>query len=246
MPVLKEVEQIDVYARLDRDILNFWLRPQELSWPVTAGRLWRDENDNLSVKLDAEEKVEWEYLRQHLDGNSIWDEINDWKRATAQDLSARRDLFNTLSRKSHEATGLPVHDKLEDDGGGKPCLHPYYVAAIYDQVISAVLGNRIRQKKPGDFWGRSEGQSEGKVSLGGFLVISGCNAEEIDRATNFFLEAQMRFIELREAKDVARLYSEADEKSSKLKRAVKRILLTPGPIGNCELCRPFLKGQASS
>ena len=63
---------------------------------------------------------------------------------------------------------------------------------------------------------------------------------QIDRAVEFFVRSQTDLVGLREAGRSAKAYQDALERTQELRREVRKILLSPGLAGSCELCRPYL------
>ena len=63
---------------------------------------------------------------------------------------------------------------------------------------------------------------------------------QIDRAVEFFVRSQTDLVGSREARRSAKAYQEALERTQELRREVRKILLSPGLAGSCELCRPYL------
>ena len=67
--VIPELD-IDIFPPRDFDLATFWSRPNEPSWPISTGRMKRQDG-GFVVELAVEHKLEWTYLRQHLKDDSI-------------------------------------------------------------------------------------------------------------------------------------------------------------------------------
>lgn len=63
---------------------------------------------------------------------------------------------------------------------------------------------------------------------------------QLDRAVEFFIRPQTDLVGLKEARRTAEAYQEALQRTREIKREVHTILLNPGLVGSCELCRPNL------
>ena len=63
---------------------------------------------------------------------------------------------------------------------------------------------------------------------------------QLDRAVEFFVCSQTKLVGLKEARRTAEAYQEALKRTEELRREVRKIILSPGLAGSCELCRPYL------
>ena len=63
---------------------------------------------------------------------------------------------------------------------------------------------------------------------------------QLDRAVEFFIRSQTELAGLNEARSTAEAYQDVQERTQELRREVRKILLSPGLAGFCELCRPYL------
>lgn len=105
---LRGIEPLGLH---DRDIVTWWSRPEVPDWAVPKGRAWCQQGRGLRVKLDAESRREWQYLRQHLAESLVWNAIENCKAGFAHDLAARLQLMDriaALDKQPQEGRGLGV------------------------------------------------------------------------------------------------------------------------------------------
>ena len=91
------------------------------------------------VTLNLQEQEVWQLVRQHLEGHPILDAIEEWKQATANDLAARRSLFEALLRHVETNTGLPVWVGVNENDIKADGIHNHYLDKLYDQVFQTVI-----------------------------------------------------------------------------------------------------------
>ena len=194
----------------------------------------------LTVELDSEEMLEWNYLKQHLDGDPVWDAVNVWKQAMADDISARLKLLQVMIERVHRpqeegGVGLPVHQKVGDSETSEPAVSGYFAFTIFAHVLSRSLGLRHVPLRRDVF--RSEAPN--MTHLGGNTIAFSANQSDHERAVGWLLKSQEELVSLREAKASAEAYHRAESEASKLKRHVDRVRLSGAfPQGGvCDACR---------
>jgi hypothetical protein len=107
---LKSIEPLVLH----HDELTIWcFTENNRCWPIAKGTACRDWEFNVTVYLDPETRVAWQYLRQHLAADPVWESIDSWKSAMERDLEARLSLLRTIAKLIQEpidegGTGLPV------------------------------------------------------------------------------------------------------------------------------------------
>ena len=131
MPALLDVSGIGQLAVHDYDLAVWYFKPDDPCWPIAKGKVCRNRARVLTVELDSEEMLEWNYLKQHLDGDPVWDAVNVWKQAMADDISARLKLLQVMiervQRPQEEGgVGLPVHQKVGDSETSEPAVSGYF------------------------------------------------------------------------------------------------------------------------
>ena len=236
--VIRSLRGVEPLTLGGQQILPWWLRTQEPCWPIAKGRVCRGEA-GLSVHLQAEDELEWQYLKQHLAGDELWDAIEAWKLAMAQDIRARLGLLDELARRVREAIDLPLVEELREPENRINYVYPYYVHLLYDQVFAQALGNQVSPKTRAQF----EVREGGRVNLSSFLILRSDNVARVEDAIEFFLDAQTSLSSLEATRDAAALYRNAEAITQDLKLHLRRILLAPGlPPGTyCEGCRDRLR-----
>lgn len=127
---------------------------------------------------------------------------------------------------------------VEADPGTRPpgYLYPFYLNLLYRQVSLATRGTEYPLKRLEEFIT----DEAGRVYLEGFFVIAPKTTGQKDRAVGFFVRSQTELVRLKEARRSAEAYQEALKRTKELRREVRKILLSPGLAGSCELCRPYV------
>ena len=97
MSALELLDGLEPLALHDRDLANWWSRPDTAEWPIPKGRARRQADGSVAVTLNAESRTEWPYLRQHFAEYHLWDEIENCKQNLARDLSSRLRLLDAIA-----------------------------------------------------------------------------------------------------------------------------------------------------
>ena len=238
LPTIRELEGVEPLTHSGQEILPWWLRTQEPSWPIAKGRVIRIENGSVSIRLFVEDRLEWEYLRQHLVGDPVWEALDRWKAAMAGDLVARRALFDKIKEATQSSTTLPVLQDISGDSGTEPYIHPYYLTTIYDQIVRQVIGMSWQLIRREEF--RTEGAT--RIFLSGFLMFVSPDPKQVDCLISLLLETQTKFVDMDEAKAAGMGCGRAKGETAILKQHVRRILLSLGlpPGSMCDGCRAWL------
>ena len=93
LPTLLDLREIGAFPVHDYDLAVWQSRPEDPCWPVAKCEICRDSGGELTVRLHAQQRLQWNYLEQHLSGDRVWDAIDSWKQAMAEDMRARLDLL---------------------------------------------------------------------------------------------------------------------------------------------------------
>lgn len=234
IPVISQLRDISVFPARDLDLAIFWSRPSEPSWPIGSGKLERQTSGRLGISLFIEGKLEWDYLRQHLIDDPIWDAINSWKQTMVKDLNARFGLLDKIVAETQSRIGIPVLADLARSGNDKDALGLYYAYTIFDQVFSRVVGIPLAQKCKNDF----TFEPPNVTLLGSYMVIRGQDRSLHTLAINYLLEAQVSLAELVETRAVRAAYKSALSKTALVKKHSERIRLAVAfPEGStCDGC----------
>lgn len=81
------------------------------------GHIGRQQDWSLQVKLEAESRREWRYLRQHMAGSQLWQAVEECKKALAAEIAARLTLMDRIATIVRDAPergglGLPIEPNL--------------------------------------------------------------------------------------------------------------------------------------
>ena len=251
MPAMLALENARLLDLHDLDLATFYSRPKEPSWPIDQGRMWRLGNREIAVSLNAEEKLEWTYLRQHLKGDQVWPALEDLKKAMGQDLTTRVELLEAVIQKVASSPkdgglGWPV---IAETGPlflsmtniqGTSAVSLYFVFRLFDQVISRSLELPVVGYQRSNF---SVVDSR-HVDLGGHAVARGITPEQQEASIEYFLTAQDGLRMLPQAQSASGAYRGAESAAKVVKGHIERLRLTLGfPAGSvCDGCR----GRVSS
>ena len=245
MPVLLDLQGVEPLPVDSEDLATWHFRPKEPSWPITRGRVCRHKNGTLGIQLPVEQKLEWAYLRQHLSDDPVWDAIEAWKQAMAEDLGARMAILRGITPliekpEAQGGLGLSVVPDIMKRSENEAAVDLYYVFTIYRQVLAQSLGLSLVAKRKEEFLS----EAPDTVHLGGRPVIAAPNAALRGQAVDFLLQAQDKFVSIEEAQTAKVCYREGEQRTDELKRHLDRLRLARAfPAGTlCDGCR----GWASS
>jgi excisionase family DNA binding protein len=235
-PVIPELKGIDVFGALDSGLATWYARPHETSWPIARGKVERRNGGRLAIRLFVEEKLEWAYLRQHLQNDELWTAIDAWKRTMTRDIGLRLTLLGQIVRRIESGTGLKVSE-LGSAGKGSG-IDIYYAYSIYDQVFCKVIGIRLGLIQKDQF----AFDAPNTMRLGGQPVIRHQDANMRTKAVDFFLDAETSLVDLPEAGKAKNAYEDAQQKTEEVKRHADRIRLTVAFLQGsaCDACRQYV------
>lgn len=253
MPILVELRGIEPFPVHDYDLVRWHHRIDVPCWPITKGQICRAPDSELIVRLDAEGKLEWTCLQQHLPGDPVWSSLIRWKQTMAEDVAARLILLETVKQL--------VQSPSEDGGLGwlvieetgptflglaqkqPPAVSMYYPFRLYDQVLSRSQELTLRGYEKKDLITIDEHG----VELGGHPLLYATERAQREEAISFFLESQESLVSLPEARAAALAYRRTTEQTATLIRELDRLRLTPGfpPGSKCEVCELFVSPAPS-
>lgn len=237
-PVISQLRDLSVFPARDLDLTTFWSRPSEPSWPIGSGKLERRTRGQLGIRLFIEEKLEWVYLRQHLNHDPLWDAINSWKRAMVRDLNARFGLLDRIVAETQSKIGLPVLGDLGYSDSDKDGLGLYYANTLYDQVFSRAVGISLSSKRREDF----TFESPNFTRLGGYMVVCSHDLSLHTLAISYLLDAQVSLVELTETRAARAAYEAALSRTASVRKHSDRIrLAVVFPEGStCDGCSQWV------
>lgn len=250
MSTLMDLREIGPFPFHDYDLATFYSRPHEPCWPFAKGQVSREENGDLVVQLDAEVRLSWSYLHEHLAEDSIWRLLVDWKAKTAGDIKARFTLLEAVilriqENHAHKGLGWPVVIETGSAYLAKArelgkSVSLYYAFRLFDQVLSRSLDLRHGGYLARNF---SDGSGTDEVTeLGNDPVIYAADKSERSKAIEFFLNAQSELISLPAAQASVDAYSLAERATNDVKSALERLGLAVGfpPGSSCDGCREWV------
>ena len=230
----------------DSDLVTWWSRPSDPSWPVSKGRAWREEDLGVRVELEVKHGVEWPLLRQHIPSDALWHAVEDAEEAMAQDISARLKCLDSIKDrigmpKNRGGIGLPVGADLGFTAVVRPEVTIYFVFALFVQAIAGALGSPQGGMTREQF--RSE--SPDALHLGGIPVVRSRDEANRRHAVEFFLKEQQQVAGWDEVKASANAYLAAESATDEVHRCLDRIRLMPSypPGSECDLCRDWVKSR---
>lgn len=248
MPTLLDLREIGPFPLHDYDLALWHSRPEAPCWPIAKGQVCRDTGGKLTIRLDTEEKLEWKYLNQHLQGDPVWDALKDWKQAMAEDLTVRQALLQAIVKlierpAAEEGLGFPVRADIPRPADPdqvkltEPAVSFYYALEIHDQVLSQALGLR-HMLTTREAFSVSTGYQR-TLSLGGGPAIFSPDPAQREAAIAFLLKAQTEWVSLPEVEVAAEAYRQAEARTKQVKDHVERLRLAVGfPQGStCYACR---------
>ena len=234
--VVPELSGINVFDARNSELAIWYVRPHEPTWRIAKGQLERQHDGNLVIRLDVEEKLEWKYMRQHLENDELWTAINTWKEAMRHDIGLRLALLRQIVSRVESSTALQVSE-LGTAGEGSG-IDIYYVYSIYDQVFCKAIGIRVAPIQRYQF----VFDAPNTVRLGGQSVIRHAEADIRARAVDSFLDAQTSLADIPEVQRAKGAYEDARKKTEEVKRHISRIrLMVAFPKGStCDGCREWV------
>ena len=240
---LKGISPVDVH---DFDLATFYSRPEEPSWPIAKGRVWREPDGGLVVRLSAEAELEWTYSGQHLVGEPVWPVIEEWKIAMASDISCRMALLGAVidrikGPRESGGLGIPVVYDFKSVPKGDQVITMYFAFRLFDQVLSRCLG--LQHGEIGSF----RNMAEYGVELGGNPVILSLDSTQCEEAIDYFQNGQEGLRSLREAQAGAEAFRRAEDWTAAVMREVEMLRLSVGfPLGSvCDGCREWVNLRSS-
>ena len=242
--ILDQLGGIQAAPLLDHDLMNFWSRPREENWPVPKGRVWREENGRLSVRLTVQDHQEWILLRQHTPENPLWPAVENVKVAMAQDISARLRCFDSIRDRIRlpeyqGGIGLPVGADLGFPAEIQPEATIRFVYELFEQGIFRALGESHRSRTKEEF--RTE--SPDTLHLGSYPVVRSKDEVVRQAAVEFFLKEQECVASWSEVQESASAYSSTKSATDEVNWCLDRIRLMPSlpPGSSCDACRDWVR-----
>jgi hypothetical protein len=192
--------------------------------------------------LDAEEQVAWQYLRQHLAADPVWESTDAWKIAMQRDLEARLCLLRTIARLiqvpvDEGGLGLPILDTYSNDFQRRPspAVSQQYAFALLLQLMCQALKLKDGPQVRDSF----RVTDPNAIRLGNDQIIWSPDAAQREAAVNYFLNKQDEWVSLPETQTAADAYRLVEEKTAEVKQHLERLELAQVfPRGStCDGCK---------
>ncbi len=233
------VRGIEPMALHHYDLAVWWSNPQERFWPIPKGHAYQNEDEGVSVTLEAEKRLEWNYLRQHLLDDPMWKAVEAMKNSIGDDLAARMALLEEVVRRVElpvvdGGTGLPLLSEIRYDGTPHPAVSLHYAFDVFDQVLSQALNLRQAPHPRESF----DEEVKGVTQLAGQRMVSSADPEHHSAAIDVAIRASREWKAMPEAEVAAKCYRSAEERTALVNSHVDRInLMVRLPSGTtCEGC----------
>jgi hypothetical protein len=235
--IMDEYEK-DIYVVpiKDQDMILHWLKAE---YPTRLNQGDAKLDKDLFIFNFDIEKVhpEWDYLKQHLCGHSALQAFDNWKLAIGQDLTARKQLLDAISKKvrtKENNLDIPIIDSYSSGEPKKPYLTFQYIKIVYDQIFQKViLGDSFNYLIKAD-----ELITHGDVVYytgSGTPIYCNEDSKERDNAIKMLLNFQTVFIELSQAKNCKQSYDKAKSETINCLMEFKEITLSGYLHGECDI-----------
>ena len=182
------------------------------------------------LDLEAEGKLSWGHLREHIPSDPVLDVIKRWKAGILKDLNARLALWNAIWAEAESVIGVKVQNPMKTP----PCLGRGFPWVVYHQVIAPAFGSQAEALDRSSFTVEADGRV--RVLYGSELFIARVPGDE-DRC----IESFMALVELAkdwdETRAVAEAYLQATHLTQKALKVLEETSLTHFLPGRCAVCK---------
>lgn len=188
------------------------------------------------VRLDIEEKPEWELLDEHLRlADPLKKALSSWEKATASHIEVRISFKRKLAALLKQETGLRILEKssvqLADVGSEAPFIAPYAVDVLAQVLLDHIIYSRDMASLADNITVTND--AEVRYDNGPLLAYTPDTAVECK--TNIVHVMSLPDISYDE--DLADTYRTLEEAASRAKRAAQELLLLGLVPGRCRICR---------
>ena len=183
----------------------------------------------LSITLDVETKVEWEYVQEHLKRDRFWRMLNQWEKALASHFEARMAVKRKLAELLKEKTGYRLAGRPVDT----PCLYASSVNVLMKPVIEWLLEPTFTRDPAGNI-DVDPNSDEIRYNYGTAVAYApGATQECKDNIISALNELKTST----EAKSVINTYSANDDSAKKARRSAEEIDMLGLVPGQCRICQ---------
>jgi hypothetical protein len=212
---------------------------EHLEWPAAKGQFIWTSDSHWELCLAAENHREWDYLQQHLVDDPFLTHIDDWKHSMTADLAARLELIYAIASivtgpENEGGTGMPLLSLAHNDEDTAG-IHPYFVFALYDQILSRLLDLPVSQKRREDF----HEDVPGTTFLGSWPMASSPGSDHWHAAVMVFLKSQIDLLKLPTADNAKLAFEDVRTCTRVLAEDLERFRLQSGlfATSRCDGCK---------
>lgn len=205
---------------------NGSLSPMNLS----GATLYYNHNLGLVLTLPDEGTTLWGLLCEHLKGDRIWKNLEQWKKAMVAHVQARSALNHATSFLLKHETGYDYEDKSISP----PRLYSYTtVNLLYQAAVDSCLGITGEEKLENMIIADTE---TGRVRKGVGTILAEAPGAEVQCRANI-IQAFEKLLLSAEIGQVSKTYEELEVIMPKTRRLVEEMSLLGMVPGRCRVCR---------
>jgi hypothetical protein len=192
--------------------------------------------DVRGVRLDIEERPEWELLDEHLrPADPLKKALSSWKKAAASHIEARISFERKLASLLKQETGLRMLEKssvqLANIGSEAPFIDPYAVDVLAQMLLDHIIHSRDMAALADNITVTNDTE----VRYDNAPLLAYASDAGAECKTNII--RVIRLPEISQDKDLADTYRIMEEAASRAKRAAQELLLLGLVPGRCRICR---------
>jgi len=182
----------------------------------------------ITVKLDVEDKEEWDLLKEHLKRDKMWPSLNQWKKKVAILLESRIRLKQLFAKTLEKQTGCKI---VKESATG------FFIYSLsMDIVFQDILEQLVSLTAEVSFEDNIQIDTEnGGVRYRSSFILAQARGKEKECRSRI-LEAIKQVLETNQARNVTATYKDVDELTSKLSKTVNQISLMGLVPGQCSIC----------
>ncbi len=182
----------------------------------------------LSIALDVETRVEWEYVQEHLKRDRFWGMLNQWEKALASHFEARMGVRRKLAELLKAKTGYRLAGRPVD----APCLYASSVDILSEPAIEWLLEPTVTHD-PAKNIDIDPANNEIRYNHGTAVAYA---PGALERCRDNIINALNELKESPEAKSVITTYRANENTAIKARRSAEEIDMMGLVPGQCRIC----------